>query len=247
MVLSEQTAALTEHERKIANHTAIQSWTAIISLGMSVITTAALIFIAFSQYRVSERQVALEYAKSAPQFYAQIQYRSATDDYGANTGVRLPVALELKVVHGDVTIKDISIVQEIAIRRDNDFRGLGALHPCTVSFNHWFALTPDRLQGTVSADVNTLFPSLEFMAADQRPAFMDAGPTRIRVKYDDIFGREHIDLVTVSEIGQVNVSKDIEGPDRHELGTAYFAAPEGSQPFQLHHLSQGCRGILIKA
>lgn len=136
-VLRKEAAALEEHEKRIANHTAIQSWTAIISLAMSVITTIALIFIAYSQYRVSERQVALEYAKSAPQFYAQVEQRFGEGEYGITRGVRLPVSIALRLVHGDITLKDISVMQEIAIRRDDDLVSMGGEHPCTVTFADW--------------------------------------------------------------------------------------------------------------
>ena len=245
-VLRNQAAALEEHEKRIANHTAIQSWTAIISLAMSVITTIALIFIAYSQYQVSQRQVDLEYAKSAPQFYARINTRRGEAEWGLVSGLELPTDLSLRLVHVDITIKSVSVIQEIHIRRTHDVRLTDTPIACAITFGSWFDLAPDKLEDQADQQAFKLLPSLSFTAADGRPAYLDKGPTRIFVKYDDLFGKEHVDVVTIPVFGEVQVAKDVDDSKAHESSTAYFLATEKRQPFNVFEVPSGCKNILTK-
>jgi len=216
-----------------------------ISLAMTVVTTAALIFIAHSQYKVSERQVALDYAKSTPQFSARVISRHG-EDSGLPTGVEIPTGINLQQVHGDITIKSISVIQEISVRRTNDIRTPDTEVSCTITFQGWFDLAPDRLETQANSSVFQLLPSLSFIAADGRPAYLDRGATRIFVKYDDLFGQEHVDIVTVPVSGEVTVRKDVEGSAAFELGTAYLISAEKRQPFNVFNIPPDCRGILTK-
>jgi hypothetical protein len=245
-VLRKQAEVLEEHEKRIANHTAIQSWTAIISLAMSVITTIALIFIAYSQYQVSQRQVELEYAKSAPQFYASVSMRRGTADWGISTGLELPTDVSLRLVHGDITIKSISVVQEVHIRRTHDTRLTDTPISCAITFGSWFQLGPDQLEDQADQEVFKFFPNLNFTAADGKPAYIDKGPTRIFVKYDDLFGKEHLDVVSIPVFGEPRIAKDVDDLSALESPTAYFIAIEKRQPFNVFRVPSGCKGILTE-
>lgn len=93
--LIRQSNAIEKHESQIARHTAIQTWTNIVTLLFGVITTVFLLYLTNNQLAInagqlaiSRRQVGLEYAKAAPVFSVSVAR------YGASVGpvtARIPV------------------------------------------------------------------------------------------------------------------------------------------------------------
>jgi len=240
--ISAHTTALAEHEKKIADHTAIQTVTAIISGVLTLVTTVALIAIAYQQYKVSDRQVSLEYAKSSPQFYASVEYRSGLDEYGyAPSAVYVPIGLRLQLVRGDVKITGVSVYQEISIRRTDGFTASEG-ETCSVTFNDWFSMTPEKLEATANPQVNTLFPQLKFTAADGKPAFMSAGKTKLIVKYEDVFGKKHVDMVVADRVG-ASTTRDVE---EYSVDQTAYLSKSNNQPFSLYRMSRGCERVLSK-
>lgn len=160
--------------------------------------------------------------------------------------MELPTDLSLRLVHGDITVKSIAVIQEIHIRRTNDIRLTDTPIACSITFDSWFNLAPDKLEAQADPQVFKLFPSLSFTAADGKPAYLDKGPTRLFVKYDDLFGKEHVDVVTIPVFGEAKAAKDVKDSEAYELATAYFLASDKRQPFNVFEIPKPCKGILTK-
>ena len=181
---------LEKHEKQIARHTAIQSQIAAWQLFIGAATTAALIYLGYQQYLAAERQVALEYAKVAPQF----EITSSLFDTEKSSVVyhSFPKDVNLRIRRGEATVNNVQIIQEIYLSRlvtgnkpqDSTciFRVLNYLENRIGSSTEFSVLSPSKR-----------FPIEPVWHQDEQMRdFVIFNPqnTLIKVEYNDIFAEK---------------------------------------------------------
>lgn len=113
---------LEQHEKKIAEHTSIQTRIAWLQLFFGVVTTGLLIYVALLQFEAADRQATiadqqskLEYAKVAPQFSADSgTWRTATSEAVEN---KFPKDLSIRIQRGEASLERVNVVQELQLAR----------------------------------------------------------------------------------------------------------------------------------
>lgn len=259
--LDRQADALDRHELLIARHTAIQSWTNVLSLLVTVITTIALGYIAVIQYRTSERQVALEYARSANRYAASVDYltedgRPQTEDTLGQPAI--PHDLKVRRTIGDSTIQNIFVWQEIVLSTERDVSPHGLFRPsgkeCRIVVTNWFlprsGIDEDlRLNPRAKA----AFSSIDFAAPNGEKWVMSAGPTYVFISSADVFGKDVDELLTVEgdtySVGRLTDAADGQLLDGNplRLGIPASIVPGKTLSFSYNRLREqlgDCEGLL---
>lgn len=195
--LRSQTAALEKYEKKVADHTAIQTYVAIINTIVSLSTAAVLAYVAFLQYSESKRQVALDYAKVAPQWLVEMKHQYPTGD--ANTRYTggwesMPSALTVRLERGEARVISVSVQQDLQVAAIV----AGRVSICIARVSNYFTMEP----GGVTA---SLHPLAKVFIADPRQQFgpptrpygirrdsfsIEPEATWVTIVFEDIFGTE---------------------------------------------------------
>lgn len=143
--VSRQTDALEQHEGLIARHTQIQSRTNIIVAILGAISSVALIYIGYQQYKVSDRQVeledrvvALEYAKVSPQFSVESDF-FPTERSGAVTH-QFPKNLQVRITRGEAALESVEVFQELELSLVSRVNGA-----CRVRLINYFEQQPGNM------------------------------------------------------------------------------------------------------
>lgn len=183
-----QAEALNRHEAEIARHTAIQSWTNIISVVIATVTTVALIAIAVEQYRTSKRQVDLEYARSAN------RYEFIVDTYpieGSLGFYGLASGFHIQEKSGS-QILSIYVGQMATVSYDRD----SPTPSCTILIHPWFQ-RKSRETFILRDDVKNIVTSGAVF--DPRGERISIRPSVVSVyiKYIDVFGKVAIDYIEI--------------------------------------------------
>ncbi|WP_140851714.1 hypothetical protein [Sphingomonas glacialis] len=151
--ISRQTDVIEEHERSIAWHTAVQSWTNIISLVFGVITTALLVYLTYQQININleqsdsaKKQVALEYAKVSPQFGVKMAFFPPAKDVSPKE--YFPKSISIRLLRGDATINNVLVSQDIGVGYVPVAGKMRNQSNCKVRIQNYFE------QGS-SADINS--------------------------------------------------------------------------------------------
>jgi hypothetical protein len=179
--LNRQSKILDKHEKTIAKHTAIQTAISWLSLVMGIVTTSALIGIAYFQFRAQERQVELEYAKVSPSFLVEISAYRLQDE------VKFPTALKVRLLRGEARVKAIHVHQDLIIAAIID--GRDEHLNCIARIDNYFSVDPNSLATSTHATVTSVardpyrrFGKEHFMTV--RP-----GATWVEIEFDDLFGK----------------------------------------------------------
>ncbi len=151
--LTRQSKALESHEAKIANHTALQSYVAIITTVVSFLTAVALGYISYLQYKTSSRQVELDYAKIAPQWELNVETRyprghgnislSGNWDY-------YPISATLALQRGEARVNRVSVFQDMQVARVTTIHGMNNVQICIARFDNYFTWTGNGLKLSTS-------------------------------------------------------------------------------------------------
>jgi hypothetical protein len=193
--ISRQTDAIEKHEKIISDHAKIQSFTNILTLVFSVVTTAALIYIAYQQYNVSqwqtelaERQTSLEYAKVAPQFLVVMEtFPTVTSGAIEN---KVPQSLIVRVKRGEGVIQRIQVYQDFLV--SGIFRKQSEIvHAnCQIRSNNYFRVAEDLSKADASPSINKIAIDPVFHYPDIGGDFFLIKPqgTYAVIEYEDVFG-----------------------------------------------------------
>lgn len=235
-----------KHEKSIARHTAIQSWIGAVQLIVGASTTAALLYVTQQQYRASERQVLLEYAKVAPQFAANIT--SFPTDLSAAVPTSFPRDLSVRISRGEASITDVTPIQEVEVSRLRK----GGHAVCAVRISNYF--------DSKSGNITDFSAKLLFGNIARDPAkFQDAGMadflivrpqnSLVTITFDDIFGEKRIkryvgDNGTLSELpaGDFSKSTVYETVDA-SIDKRSFAVPGSFSLIGAEPKTVGCRSL----
>lgn len=254
--LERQADALDRHERLIARHTAIQSWTNILSLLVAVVTTIALGYIAYIQYKTSERQVALEYARSSNRYVASVIYKTADgrlQDETTEAQPAVPFEVRLERTRGDSTIRNLYIWQEIILSEGDQASGHGLYAParekCRLLVTNWF-LPQSGIERDIR--INPLaegaFAAIAFTGADGTRLRLSAGKTLIFIETFDVFGNEVSDVIDVSHDYYTVEQENIEGPRKDYGGVAATLTQASPLTISRNRAFEanlgGCEGLL---
>ncbi len=183
-----QAETLNSHEARIARLTEIQTWTNIISGCVTFATTLILIGVAWMSWSASEKQVRLEYAKTANQY--SVRAENENREGGSQLPSRLLFALDQK---------------SGSIVRTQVYQQLYAGSDCVATFNDfWVTGQPGEL--VRSRDFSDSEPVLVGLSGGRAPVY--AGPTLIVIQYYDVFGDVKTDLVRL-EGGAMEVARDV--------------------------------------
>lgn len=228
--LRHQANALDRHEKKIADHTGIQSWTAILSLIFGVITTAALILITYQQYKIadrqasiSERQVELEYAKIAPQFSVNVEPSAgvSADEYES----RLPYGLSIKMDSGQAGRVSVRVFQDIRVAVIED--GRSEHLNCTIRTDNYFNAKLGSLNVMPHAKVASIVRDQSALYGRNDTQFMSLsrGPTWVEISFSDIFSKRRRILYGGSN-GELSVvpNGEMESDELFEVAPGSFAS-----------------------
>lgn len=181
--LKAQSDALTQHEATIARHTKLQTYVA-------VLTTAILATITWFQYKAGERQVELEYAKTANQYSVRILYEH---DYGttsdANVSLSLtPISISIKRESGLGTIGKVSLYQGFKLESYDSSCEIFIAEPFRQVNTGSFDLEPTRAMEYLIKSKRVLTPLKKKV---------DVFPTTtiIIIEFTDIFGSKRRDIL----------------------------------------------------
>lgn len=215
-----QAEALNRHEAKIAAHTAIQSWTNIIAVVMSVVTTTALIVIALLQWNSSERDVALAYALAQPAYkidftfadgqrYAESSAAAWADDIDNE---RLPQP----ITRLSFSAKDDSVKIDYIEIRQIYFLDNGE-ETCDFALSNAFQSDNgidfvDRISGTLTSHATFISEK------SRKPVSLRWSRTEVYTRYADVFGESRHDLVVLSGQGSRTARNVDEPPFINEFG-----------------------------
>lgn len=228
-----QAEALNRHEARIAAHTAIQTWTNIIAVVMSVVTAVALGWIAWNQFKTSEREVALELARSQPQYevsLSSISSRRADGspiilDAGPTTEDELPAQLYVAVGRGDGQIRQIRVKQRLEIFLP------GSGEPCEVTVNGWWAQRYPTLFQSPAA----IFALNNKLKGKGEGATLYPVGTDVYVEYYDVFGAERSDKIHVSPSGVAVVYRGQSFVENDEMDVELRSEPDGFTLYRYRH------------
>lgn len=199
--LNRQSRVLESHEERVANHTALQSKTAILSLIVSVATTLVLIWVAYMQYRTADRQVRLEYAKVEPSFSLTVESREAAYLFNDVVIFGLPTRVRVIASRGDAVVTNVELTQDAGAYRRNE-RSAGAR--CSLAIDRLFTSNSSGME----AILNPLLMrrvSGSYLRGP-KPNFTTVYPEAlwVTVTYSDIFGEERKTLLRYQN-GQTSV------------------------------------------
>lgn len=194
--LNRQTQALESHEAKIAAHTALQSYIAIVTTIVSFVTTLALGYISYLQYKTSSRQVELDYAKIAPQweFTTETRYpRGGNDITFSGPWDHYPIAANVSLQRGEAKVNKIQIFQDMQVSRATKLNKKFGVDICIARFENYFVWNGNGLKLSTNpkalqiADV----PSWDVPAKGDRIDTIRFSPkdTWAKVQFTDIFGK----------------------------------------------------------
>jgi hypothetical protein len=194
--ITRQSQVLERHEKRVADHTVIQTYTGIINLAVSAITTIVLIYVAYQQYRVSaiqanvaDREVKLQYAQAEPYFTFQVdKIFSAIDIYAERPWMPRKVTTNLS--RGLANIKNVQLIQDINVfiideQRRNDH------YNCLIRVrNYW---EPENLGAIQTSNIFAQkVMSNPYRRMRNNRYFIGTEPknTWAIVKFNDVFGEE---------------------------------------------------------
>lgn len=199
--LSRQSRVLESHEKRVADHTALQSKTAILSLVVSVATTLVLIWVAYMQYRTADRQVRLEYAKVEPSFSLNVESRESAYLFNDVVIFDLPTRVRVIASRGDAVVTKVELTQDAGAYRKN---GQSSGTRCALAIDRLFTSNSSGME----AALNPLLlrrvsgPYLR----GPKPNYTTIHPEALWVTltYNDIFGQERRTLLRYQN-GQTSV------------------------------------------
>jgi hypothetical protein len=249
--ISRQTRAIERHEGLIARHTAIQSWTNILTLVFSVITTCLLIYVANSQYEASERQVELEYAKVAPQFSVGMEL------FGTETSPaienKVPSKLSIRLTRGEGVISRVEATQDFRVSILKIDSGDSSDSSCLVRTNNYFYFNDNYTDAVAAPSINRIAGDPAFFYPKLHDNFYIIAPekTWVKIFYIDIFGKERSLIFSGSgnRLSQVP-SNDLSRNSLYEIFDAKFLSrdsgkfPEFWERPKSNPETDGCRYIL---
>ena len=214
-----QAETLNAHEARIARLTEIQTWTNIVSVCVTFATTVILIGVAWMSWSASERQVRLEYAKTANQY----SVRSENSDHEGDS--QLPARLIFALDQKSGSIVRTQVYQQLYV----------GTH-CVVTFNDfWVSSQPGEL--VRSSDFSEPEPFL--VNSKGTRSAVQVGPTLIVVQYYDIFGEVKADLVRL-EGGAMEVARDV-SPTEANIYSAGGAIVDAKFESEDGYLPDECR------
>lgn len=181
--------AVERHEARVARHTSIQSWIAGFQLFLGFFTTLVLIYVAYLQYQASSREVALEYAKVAPQFAVSAELFGNEAD---ERSLRTPKAISIRLSRGEASLTAVEALQDLRVyvlrTRGNQTSHL----VCTLRISNYFARGNALTDWTANPAIHPHISARSFFF----PSFpgdwvsLEPGPTWLRLHYTDVFGEE---------------------------------------------------------
>lgn len=193
-VLQAQTDALAQHEASIAKHTRLQTYVAII-------TTVVLATITFFQYRAGERQVRLEYAKTANQYDVTMSYRDRDGSVVAHPWIvrhsAMPYELTITKTAGISTITRVEVFQKFRLMAEAAEIQVTGERGCVVGTTYMFLQEkPGSLEMSLPGHLNDSFQKTSFTMPDGRVGKISAEETTIVIQFRDIFGKERSDVIS---------------------------------------------------
>lgn len=187
--LKAQAETLNKHEATIARHTGLQTWVA-------ALTTVVLASITWMQYRAGEREVALEYAKTANQYTVGMTYQSGYGDTVAGPyGMEpiTPIEIAIKRDSGLGTIGSVDVYQTFKIGSDPVMNETD----CEVVVTNWFEQTsPGSLELRLNPDRTRLLDKTDIVGPMGAKGQFTASTTIIVVEFRDVFGNSRRDILT---------------------------------------------------
>lgn len=216
--LIRQSDTLERHEAKIARHTAIQSWTNIISVITSVIMTAALIGIAILQWQASEREVALQYAQAMPHYLIDVTYADGRKfglssvagwaDEAADTSIFSPTKTITISQNGGTSTLDYIAFRQIYGLHDEKTKSF-----CEFELRDAFVSQDGK---TFVDALSDRFPNTTTLTAlpaarGGNPVWVDWRRTEIYTRYMNVFGDTKYDRIVVGEEGS-RTERDVGDP-----------------------------------
>lgn len=193
-VLQAQTDALAQHEASIAKHTRLQTYVA-------VITTVILATITFFQYRAGERQVRLEYAKTANQYDVTMSYRDRDGTVTTHPWLvqdsAMPYELTITKTAGISTVTRVEVFQKFRLMAEDTVIDVTGDRGCVVGTTYMFLQEkPGSLEMRLPGHLNDSFRQTSFTMPDGRVGKMSAEESTIVIQFRDIFGKERSDVIT---------------------------------------------------
>jgi hypothetical protein len=228
-VLSLQGRTLNKHEDRLAQYSAIQTSTSVITLIFSVITTGLLIYIAYIQYRSTERQTTLEYAKISPQFVANIITANSKITQSVNN--KLPTEVYVKLSRGDAVVTSLQVTQDFRVSHIvmTDGKNIDSRNTCIVRSDNYFSVNLGQLKALATESFRPLINDPIFVYPKETDFYIVAPvQTWVKIEYTDVFGVEQETVLTGSsgflnraplgEFKQSNVYGTVEVPVSRQSG-----------------------------
>lgn len=217
-LLVHHSQAIEAYEKKVAEHTALQTWTAWISLFVSVVTTGALIWLGWLQSQAADRQVALAYAIAAPNFDLEVDRESIVMP-GRTPFASFPTAFEVLNAGAEVRVEDLVIDHYVDVQRSWTDEPV-----CTLRIRNWFR-QDSELSGTGPNSSQVVFvgdPNVDFVSRE----------VVVQVEYLDVFGDPKSQTLREgrpaepSTVARAIVDAEIYTSD--QSGSTFISAPAGS-------------------
>jgi hypothetical protein len=194
-ILKHHTDTLDRHERKIADHTAIQTWVAIVNTLVSLLTAGVLAYVAYLQFKTSNRQVELEYAKIAPQWSVTVKREAPDSSVYTKGWDAYPAAIDIKLKRGEARITHVGVLQDLEVSTVIDQR---VVNTCDVRIGNYIVFRSDSLSGAPHPKVRQIINE-PYRRVGLTTLLIDPGPTWVRIEFEDIFGKKRSVLLGGSE------------------------------------------------
>jgi hypothetical protein len=220
-----------------------------------------LIYIAYQQYNVSqkqtdlaERQTLLEYAKAAPQFMVKMEVFPTETSLGVPN--KMPRLVSVRVERGEGVIQDIEIYQDIVTTRIMH-NANGNVHAnCQVRLKNYFKVSSDFSNADANSIVNRISIDPAFYYPNINGDFFIFEPkgTHVIISYKDVFGEDQRQVFTgligrLQKLPRNQLPKD----SLYEIAEINFLS-EGGEKFPalfngrgVKVRSDGCKQILKSA
>lgn len=217
--LTRQSRVLEQHEKRVADHTALQSGTAILSLIVSVATTLVLIWVAYMQYKTADRQVKLEYAKVEPSFDLVVEIEPTT--YIQNSIVLFDMPKRVRVIasRGDAVVTSVQYSQDAGVYRRTDGK---TGERCQVEIASLLTGSGSAMDAAVAPMVSNAASSQYLRGPINSYTTVHMDTLWVNITYRDIFDQEKRRLLRYDN----GVTSAIASGDKERLlGEAYTVVP----------------------
>lgn len=232
--LARQARVLEAHEKRVADHTALQSSTAIVGLIVSILTTVVLIWVAYQQYRTADRQVRLEYAKVEPSFTVSVEVAPNTTYVNNAVAVfDLPRRVRVIASRGDAVVEKVEFEQDVGGYVSNLRDVVTNRDRCNLTVENLFSSTNGGLEAVLSPEFSRKISGSSFRGPLSRYIGLHMDALWVEITYRDVFN-ETRKVLLKHEDGLTSViasgKKDhIFGPPYHVL---FNSSGRGGNLFQ---------------